>query len=93
MLYIFLIPPMCYIPCPSHCLWFDQINNIWWNVHIMKLLLPSLLQPPATSSLLGPNILLSMLFSNTLNLCSFLSVTDQVSHPYKTSGKIMAFIF
>jgi hypothetical protein len=33
--------------------------------------------------------LLSTLFSNTLKLCSFLSVKDQVSHPYKTIGKIM----
>jgi hypothetical protein len=38
-------------------------------------------------SLLGPNILLSALFSNTLSLCSSLSVRDQVSHPYKTTGK------
>jgi hypothetical protein len=29
-----------------------------------------------------PNILLSTLFSNTLNLCSSLSMRDQVSHPY-----------
>jgi hypothetical protein len=29
-------------------------------------------------SLLGPNILLSTLFSNTLSLCSSLSVRDQV---------------
>jgi hypothetical protein len=34
-------------------------------------------------SLLGPNILLSTLFSNTLSLCSSLSVRDQVWHPYK----------
>jgi hypothetical protein len=33
----------------------------------------SFLQPPVTSSLLGPNIL-STLFSNTLNLCSSLNV-------------------
>jgi hypothetical protein len=39
---------------------------------------------------LGPNILLSTLFSNTLGLCSSLSVRDQVSHPYKTTGKITA---
>jgi hypothetical protein len=31
----------------------------------------SLLQPLATSSLLGPNILLSAPFSDTLNLCEF----------------------
>jgi hypothetical protein len=38
---------------------------------------------------LGPNILLSTLFSDTLNLCSSLSVRDQVLHPHKTTGKIM----
>jgi hypothetical protein len=35
------------------------------------------------SSLLGPNILFSTLLSNTLNLRSFLDVSDQVSHPFK----------
>jgi hypothetical protein len=32
---------------------------------------------------LGPCILLRILFSNTPNLCSFLSVRDQTSHSYK----------
>jgi len=36
------------------------------------------------ASLLAPNVLLSTLFSNTLSLCYFLSVTDQVSHPYNS---------
>jgi hypothetical protein len=36
---------------------------------------------PVTSSLLGPNIPLSTLFSNTVTLCSSLDVRDQVSHP------------
>jgi hypothetical protein len=49
----------------------------------------SFLQPPVTSSLSGPNILLSTLFSNTLNLCSSLYVKYQVSHPYKIAGKII----
>jgi polysaccharide pyruvyl transferase WcaK-like protein len=43
----------------------------------------SLLQIPTTSSPLGQNILFSTLFSNTLNLCSSLSVRDHVSHPYE----------
>jgi hypothetical protein len=30
-------------------------------------------------------------FSNTLSQCSSLNVTDQVSHPYRTTGKIIAF--
>ena len=33
-----------------------------------------------TPSLLGPNIPLNTLFSNTLSLCSSLNVSDQVSH-------------
>jgi hypothetical protein len=47
------------------------------------------LHSPVTSSLLGPNILLRTLFSNTLSPCSSLSVRDQVSHPYKIAGRIM----
>jgi hypothetical protein len=40
-------------------------------------------------TLLGPYILLSTLFSNTLSLCSSLNVRDQVSHPYKTTGRFI----
>jgi polysaccharide pyruvyl transferase WcaK-like protein len=47
------------------------------------------LPSPITSSLFGPNILLRTLFSNTLSLCSSLSVRDQISHAYKTTGRIM----
>src|SRR5215510_4829033 len=47
------------------------------------------LHSPVTSSVLGPNTLLNTLFSNTLSLCSSLNVSDQVSHPYKTTGKII----
>ena len=50
--------------------------------------LSSFLHSPVTSPLLGPNILLNTLFSNTLSPRSSLSVRDQVSRPYKTTGKI-----
>jgi hypothetical protein len=43
----------------------------------------------SSSSLLGPNILLSTQFSETLSLCSFLKMRDQVSHPQSTTGKII----
>jgi hypothetical protein len=49
----------------------------------------SFIQSPVTSSLLGPNIYLSTLFSNTLSLCPSLKVRDHVSHPYRTTGKII----
>jgi len=52
----------------------------------------SFLHSPVTSSLLGPNILLNTLFSNTLSLCSSLSVSDQVSHPHKTRKIIVLYI-
>jgi hypothetical protein len=54
----------------------------------MKLLIMLFLQPPVTSSLFGPNILLSTLFSDTLSPYS-VNVMDQVSHPYITTGKII----
>jgi hypothetical protein len=47
------------------------------------------LHSPVTSFHLGTNILLRTLFSNILSLCSSLIVRDQVSHPYKTTGRIM----
>ena len=53
----------------------------------------SFLHSPFTSSLLGPNTLLNTLFSNTLSLRSSLNVSDQVSHPYKTTGKIIVLYF
>jgi hypothetical protein len=37
---------------------------------------------------LGPNNLLNTLFSNTLSLRSSLKISDQVSHSYKTTGKM-----
>jgi hypothetical protein len=47
---------------------------------------------PVTLSLLGPNILLSTLFSNTLSLRSSLNVSDQVLHPYKPVKIIVLYI-
>jgi hypothetical protein len=49
----------------------------------------NLLHSSVTSSLLGPNILLNTIFSNTLSFLSSRNVRDQVSHPYKTTGKII----
>ena len=47
------------------------------------------LNSPVTSSLLGPNTLLNTPFSNTLSLRSSLNFSDQVSHPYRTTGNII----
>jgi len=49
---------------------------------------------PVTSSILGPNILLSILFSNTLSLLSSLCLGHQVSRPFQTTDKnIILYIF
>jgi hypothetical protein len=47
------------------------------------------LHSPVISSLVGPNTLLSTLFSNALSLRSSLNVSDHFSHPYKTTGKVI----
>jgi hypothetical protein len=53
---------------------FGEVYKLWSSP------LCGFLQPPVTSSLFGPNILLSTLFSNTLSLCSSLIIRDQFSH-------------
>jgi hypothetical protein len=35
-LYIFL-PLTCHTPCPSLPPWLDNLNSIWWEVHVMML--------------------------------------------------------
>ena len=53
----------------------------------------SFLHSPIISFLLGTNVLLYIVFSNTLYLRSYLDISDQVSHPYKTACKITEFYF
>jgi len=53
----------------------------------------NLLHSPVTSSILGPNILLNTMFSNTLSFLSSHNVNDQVLHPYKTTGKIIVLCY
>jgi hypothetical protein len=48
---------------------------------------------PTYCCFIPPNIPLSILFSNTLNLSFSLNVRDQVLHLYKTTGKIVVCIF
>jgi hypothetical protein len=46
-------------------------------------------QPPATSSFLGPDIPVSTLFSDTFSPYSSLSMRDEIQQPYKTADKIV----
>jgi hypothetical protein len=67
--------------CPAHHILFVLITRVIFSEQYRSWssMLCSLLHCPFTSSLLGPNILLSA--------CPFFSVRDHVSHPYETSGK------
>ena len=76
--------------CPAHLILLDFITRtiLCEEYRTFSSSLCSLLHSPVTSSLLGPNILLNTIFSNTLSFLSSLNISDQVSHPYKTTGKI-----
>jgi hypothetical protein len=59
-------PHACHMPRPFYRPSFDHPSDIWWGGKIVKLLIMQFYQPPATVSLLDPNIFLVTLFWNTL---------------------------
>ena len=77
-------PHTCYMSCPSFFCFITQ--TILVEYILLSSSMCSFLHSPVTSSLLGPNTLLNTLFSNILSLRSSLNVSDQFSHPYKTTG-------
>jgi hypothetical protein len=90
ILYVFILSAIR-DTCPAYLILLDLINLILLGEEykLCRFSLCSFLQSPVTSSLFSPNILLSTLFSNILILYSSPNVRDQVSHPYRTTGKII----
>jgi hypothetical protein len=79
----------CYVPRLSYYSWFDYTKNILWWVQVMKFLL---MQCSPLSCCLVPlrhkYPSQHPILEHPQSLFS-LSVKDQVSHPYKTTGKII----
>ena len=92
-LYTPLLSIMC-ATCPVQLIVLDLITQIVFGEKWISLSssLSSFLHSPVTSSLLGPNILLSTLFSDTLSLRSSLNVSDEISYPYKATGTNVPYI-
>jgi hypothetical protein len=75
---------------PTHPILLDFITRktMGDQYRSLSFSLCSFLHSPVTSNLLGPNILLNTLLSNTRSLRSWVNVTNQVSHPYKKQAKV-----
>jgi len=79
--------------CPAHLILLDFITQtiLGEEYRSLSTSLCCFLHYPVTLFLLGPNILLSTLFSDTLSLRSSLNFSDQFSHPYKITGRIKSY--
>ena len=76
-LYTPLSSPIC-ATCLAHLILRDFVTILGEKYKSFSSSLCNLLHYPVTSSLLGPNILLNTVFSNTLSFLSSRNVSDQV---------------
>ena len=91
-LYTSLLSPIR-AKCSAHLILLDLITRITFGEEYRSWSssLCSSLHPAVVSSLLGPNIILSTLFSSILSLCSSLNLRDQVSNSYYLLEKLRIF--
>jgi hypothetical protein len=82
----------CYMPS-SHSPWFYHPNTTLWEYKLWSSSLGNFPYNLVNSSLLCRKIQLGTLFPNTLILCSYLNVRDQISGPNKTKGKIKVILY
>jgi hypothetical protein len=78
---------VCYMSYPSNPPWHDNFNNVWWRLRF------EVPQYAVCSNLLLFHLSWLPIFSTFCSLCPFLNARSQVSHRYKTWGKIAFSIF
>ena len=78
--------PLPHTSCPTHLILLQFIIRVIFGEDYRQLSTCSLLHSSVTSLPLGPNIFLSAPFSNTCSLRPSVNVSDQVSHPYKSTS-------
>ena len=89
-----LLCPIC-ATCSTHLILHDSITRIIFGEEYRSLssALCSFLHYSVTSSLLGPNILLNTLFSNTLSLRTSLCVSGQICTLIRTMSSSNVYVF
>jgi hypothetical protein len=79
------------MPRPSHPPWLDNSNYTWRKFQVMKLLIMQFSPASYHFIPLRSKYSLQHMFSNTISLYSSLNIRDQISHPYRTTDKIIVF--
>jgi len=78
----------CHIFRPAHSPLSDHVNDIWWEVQIIKLVIMA----PITLSVLGPNLPLQPTHEHPWTYVLLL-IRKPLSRAYKITGKIIVFKF